>query len=217
MRQTNLQLLRDIYGSNYGTGFRDRVIDLLRAVINDQKVLFAGYANPYFDMLQDDDVSFAVPAEYGKQTMPLSKKTVLLEAKKLPFSDNSFDIVVAAHLLEFSRYSAEFLHEFARVLYGQGTLINLSLNKHLPKRKIRSSNNIFQMIENNHKFEIKKIIGLGNGLQIWPYDFDVNVSKYNVFLMNMLPMLSDMVLIRASKIEFAPISAFEPSYGIANG
>lgn len=119
MKQTNLQLLDEAYNTDKGIGLRDRAVRLLQSVISSRKVLFVGYVCPYLGALEDCNVLYAIPFEYDKQSLSLSGKTTLLETKKLPFPDEAFDVVISIHLLEFSRYSREFLYEFARILDKQ--------------------------------------------------------------------------------------------------
>lgn len=219
MRQMNLQQLDNVYKSRNGIYMRDCIINSLKEITDNRKVLFMGYARPYLDTLVNSDVFYVIPEQYEfeKNPMPLSKKTIRLEDGRLPFPAKSFDVIIPVHLLEFSRYAADFLNEISRILEDQGQMVSISFTKHTLPIKCRSVNELVELIEGNDNFEIYKITGMSLGLRVWPYDFKLNISKHSELLINALPFISDLVLIQTNKNELAPIEEFNPTYGIANG
>lgn len=217
MMRQNLQLLDSIYGSDKGLRMQGRIVHYLRNIIKEHKVLFVGYVQPYVEIFRNCDVYYVIPTEYNSQLIPLSKKNILVEGHKFPFPDKYFDVVVVAHLLEFSRYSVEFLKEFYRVLEGQGTIANISFNKCMRQKKCRSADKIIDLLMEDDKFRINKIVGIDREFSAWPYNFSLDVSKYNEFLLDIIPFLSDVVFINAVKVEPETIPLFVPNYGIANG
>lgn len=85
------------------------------------------------------------------------------------------------------------------------------------QKKCRSADKIIDLLMEDDKFRINKIVGIDREFSAWPYNFSLDVSKYNEFLLDIIPFLSDVVFINAVKVEPETIPLFVPNYGIANG
>ena len=95
----------------------------------DQLVMGLGYASPY---LNDDSrsVSFMV-ARAGVMHWPATGavRSSLVDELDLPLGDNSIDVALLVHALEFAESAEDLLQEVWRVLTPQGKLILVVPNR----------------------------------------------------------------------------------------
>lgn len=135
MRESATQL-EQFYASPLGGAARDMAARRLSALWPDlagRNVLGYGYAWPYLSPYEagTNRLVFAMPegqgaiAHAGKRGVA----TVLTQGQALPFSDSSFDRVLAVHAIEEAETTAATLAELYRVLAPEGHIVIICANR----------------------------------------------------------------------------------------
>jgi len=135
MRETATRL-EQFYASPLGAAARDMAARRLAALWPDlagQNVLGYGYAWPYLSRYEPETnrMVLAMPeaqgaiAHEGKRGI----STVLTQGRALPFSDSSFDRVLAIHAIEEAETTSATLAELHRVLAPEGRIVIICANR----------------------------------------------------------------------------------------
>ena len=135
MRETATQL-EQFYASPLGGAARDMAARRLASLWPDlagQNVLGYGYAWPYLAPYEPETnrMILAMPeaqgaiAHEGKRGI----STVLTQGQALPFSDASFDRVLAIHAIEEAETPSATLSELYRVLAPEGRIVIICANR----------------------------------------------------------------------------------------
>lgn len=135
MRETATQL-EQFYANPLGGAARDMAARRLASLWPDlagQNVLGYGYAWPYLARYEPETnrMILAMPeaqgaiAHEGKRGI----STVLTQGQALPFSDSSFDRILAIHAVEEEETPAATLAELHRVLAPEGRIVIISANR----------------------------------------------------------------------------------------
>ena len=135
MRETATRL-EQFYASPLGKAARDMASRRLASLWPDlagQNVLGFGYAWPYLAPYEagTNRLVLAMPqaqgaiAHQGKRGIA----TVLAHGQALPFSDSSFDRILAIHAIEESEATAATLAELYRVLAPEGRIVIICANR----------------------------------------------------------------------------------------
>lgn len=128
--------LRNFYASRLGRIARRMVSQRIRKfwpTIKGKNVLALGYSTPYvkFYRKESERLVALMPAEQG--ALAWSKKdpniAVLAEETLLPLADQSFDLALVIHGLEFTSYPREMIRELWRVLKDGGRLLLVVPNR----------------------------------------------------------------------------------------
>ncbi len=128
--------LEQFYASPLGGAARDMAARRLEALWPDlagRNVLGYGYAWPYLAPYEagTNRLVFAMPegqgaiAHVGKRGVA----TVLTQGRALPFSDSSFDRILAIHAVEEAETIAATLAELYRVLTPEGRIVVICANR----------------------------------------------------------------------------------------
>lgn len=128
--------LENFYESRLGLAARDmaaRRLSTLWPDLSGRNILGYGYAWPYLAPYEAtaNRVVLAMPASQGAIAHPGKRgiATVLTEGRALPFSDASFDNVLAIHAVEESETLFETLAELYRVLRPEGRIVIIAANR----------------------------------------------------------------------------------------
>jgi SAM-dependent methyltransferase len=101
--------------------------------LKNARVFGLGFATPYLGAIRSDaDVLGALmPAHQGVIRWPEgnANETVLVEAAELPLRDDSADLILLVHMLEWSGNAGELLRELWRVLAPNGRLLIVVPNR----------------------------------------------------------------------------------------
>ena len=135
MRETATQL-EQFYASPLGGAARDMAARRLASLWPDlagQNVLGYGYTWPYLARYEPETnrMILAMPeaqgaiAHEGKRGI----STVLTQGQALPFSDSSFDRILAIHAIEEEETTAATLAELHRVLAPEGRIVIICANR----------------------------------------------------------------------------------------
>ena len=136
MRWPEITTLRKFYGSRLGGLAQHYIAQALQPCsqkLGRHNVLGLGYAiphlSPFFD--KKNHVVAVTPAHEGGIHWPyhapcLSAMAVELE---LPFANNSMDLVIVAHALEYSEQPVHLMQEIWRVLAASGQVIVIVPNR----------------------------------------------------------------------------------------
>jgi SAM-dependent methyltransferase len=128
--------LEQFYASPLGVAARNmaaRRLDALWPDLAGRNVLGYGYAWPYLSPYEagTNRLVFAMPegqgaiAHAGKRGVA----TVLTQGRALPFSDSSFDRILAIHAVEEAETTAATLAELYRVLAPEGRIVVICANR----------------------------------------------------------------------------------------
>ena len=119
-------------------------------------------------------------------------------------------------MIEFTPYFREFIKDTLRVLKDDGTLVMIVANKGFQRMKCRSTSEIMSFILRCNLLKIKEIVGVSCCLKIWPYEFHWRVSRYNYFLLPLMPFWADVTVVKLKKTELEVVSTFVEDYGVVN-
>ncbi len=101
--------------------------------VSGRRVLALGYATPFITpfLSEAERVVALMPAAQGVVRWPRegANLAALADECELPVPDAMFDLVVAAHLLEYTGESARLLREIWRILAPQGRLLLIVPNR----------------------------------------------------------------------------------------
>ncbi|MDR2794189.1 MAG: class I SAM-dependent methyltransferase [Holosporaceae bacterium] len=230
MESTNISLLNVFY--KIGSEGNKLEADLIKLINNSienkkSKTLAIGFHGNFLDSICLDNLYYAIPHCYPMQRWPKIRpfRTVAVSETALPFLPDTWDCILAIHLMEFSTSSRQFLQEAFRTMKTGGKLIVISVNKKIVNffqnnRKIfsrvkRSPNDIVEMIR-QESFVVTNIFGVSKQFRFWPYNFSYNMDWYGEILMNNFPLLADIVIIAAEKRRESPepIKSLEAQYEI---
>ena len=135
MRETATRL-ETFYATRLGGAARDMTSRRLRALwpdLSGNDVLGFGYAWPFLKPYEAtaNRVVMAMPDGQGAIAHPGKRgvATILCEGRSLPFSDASFDNILAVHALEESETTKETLAELYRVLRPEGRIVVIAANR----------------------------------------------------------------------------------------
>jgi SAM-dependent methyltransferase len=129
----NVVDLQSFYASPLGKATHRFVAAKLMTSLNltaDRRVMGLGFASPYLDPSQHH-MAFMM-ARRGVVHWPLSGlvQSALVDEYDLPLPDNSIDLAVIIHGLEFTDEPLEVLEEIWRVLAPQGQVVVVVPNRH---------------------------------------------------------------------------------------
>lgn len=98
-----------------------------------QKVLLLGFVSPYVHLWEKEcSVVMAYPSWMGAVPWPESglNQSVLVHEDALPFADETFDLIVVAHVFEHTFHEDALMQELSRVLKSeQGRIVVLTANR----------------------------------------------------------------------------------------
>lgn len=122
--------LIEFYRSPLGRIARTLVRDPVQSLagnVEGQRVLGLGFASPYLRALLTpaERVAVLMPARQGASAWPREgpSSTVLADPLEMPFTDSSFDLIVAVHALEHAADAEEQMRELWRVAAPNARLI----------------------------------------------------------------------------------------------
>lgn len=124
------RLTEEMYESNREYGFADkiRIKKIVEIVGNNNKILDVGCYRGFLSKLLLDNGNEVFGIDIAKKALIQARKLGIktqyadLE-KKIPFVSNSFDLVVAAEIIEHIKDTDNFLSEIKRVLRPNGYLV----------------------------------------------------------------------------------------------
>jgi SAM-dependent methyltransferase len=135
MRETATRL-EQFYASPLGGAARDMAARRLTSLWPDlagKNVLGYGYAWPYLAGYEPEAnrMILAMPESQGAIAHEGKRgiSTVLTEGRALPFSDSSFDRILAIHAIEEEDTVAATLAEFHRILVPEGRIVIICANR----------------------------------------------------------------------------------------
>ena len=135
MRETATQL-EQFYASPLGAAARDMAARRLSSLWPDlagSNVLGYGYAWPYLAPYEAGTNRLVLAMPEGQGAIAHQGKrgiaTVLTQGQALPFSDASFDRILAIHAIEESETTAATLAELYRVLSPEGRIVIICANR----------------------------------------------------------------------------------------
>jgi len=128
--------LRSFYAGPLGAVASRLISRVLRDLwpdVTGRRILALGYATPFLGpfVSEAERVIAMMPAAQGVARWPREggNLAALADERELPVPDASFDLVVAAHLLENSGESPRLLREIWRILAPQGRLLLIVPNR----------------------------------------------------------------------------------------
>jgi len=135
MRETATRL-EHFYASPLGLAARDmaaRRLTTLWPDLSGSNVLGYGYAWPYLAPYEASTNRLVLAMPEGQGAIAHQGKrgiaTVLTKGRALPFSDSTFDHVLAIHAIEEAERTAETLAELYRVLAPEGRIVVICANR----------------------------------------------------------------------------------------
>lgn len=233
MKCTIISFLDNFYRTEFGRSF---VSKISRQLVDDSdifhnRVLAIGFCNPYLNEIDNDNLYCAIPKLYPLYRWPKVRpfKTIAVDEKSLPFLPSTWEVIVVIHFAEL--YDSDInnvIKEIRRVLKANGTLIIVMINKYsfifnsiFSKSNIQRKNikyGINDIVDNliNHKIDIINIIGINSNFSLWPHSFNYVINKYIDSISLNFPMIADIAIIKAKKLEFSPeiVEELTPQYEI---
>lgn len=197
--------VRDFYNSETGTKVQMKICSKLNELLQFQKTLLLGYGAGYLDALTACDLFYAIPQGYEFFRWPKLRpfRTVVVNECKLPFIPAAFDAILSVHLCEFCHNLDKVLNEFARILNSHGKLVVIMFNRYHGEGS--QMDKLIKILAEHDSFVISKMFGINDGLQIWPYNFQLNLAGSSQFFLNMFPLISDIIVLLAEKRELASV------------
>lgn len=135
MRETATRL-EQFYASPMGSAARDMASRRLRSLwpdLSGSNVLGYGYTWPYLAPYENGTNRLILAMPEGQGAIAHEGKrgvaTVLTQGRALPFSDATFDRVLAIHAIEESETTAATLSELYRVLAPEGRIVIICANR----------------------------------------------------------------------------------------
>jgi len=135
MRATATRL-ESFYATRLGQAARDMAARRLQTVwpdLSGKNVLGFGYGWPYLQPYEAtaNRVVLAMPDEQGAIAHPGKRgvATLLCEERALPFSDASFDNILAIHAIEDASSARVLLSELYRVCRPEGRIVVIAANR----------------------------------------------------------------------------------------
>jgi SAM-dependent methyltransferase len=227
MKQINFDFLTEFYDSEASRRIAGEISARLRGILRNKRVLAIGFCGDFLDALEAGELYYALPRShevlYCPAVSPL--KTIIFEENVLPFASNSWDAVVLVHHAEFHSKNPAFFNELYRVLRNDGNLVIIAMNKS-PAKSFGKKHGISGTVKLTPKdiidsatgasFDIRRIFGVNQRFNFWPYRFSYNLNRYNEMLINFYPFFSDVVVLVAGKGGPVPqlLTPLEKQYGM---
>ena len=217
MERSVLSHLKGFYDSAPGLNIAKKIIDCLEPKTHHGQALIMGFGNRFLDKLPEENLLYAIPEGYEIIRWPKLRpfRTVVVDEQKLPFAPECFDVVIAAHVLEYNHHPGAFLKEVSRILKKDGNLVVVSINKQclvMDTKSVRYSLNDQLTFLNAHNFQLRQICYINNQLHM--YDCS-DIFKY-IFLRS-ISFLFNVVILDVIKKSNAPelVVNFQEKYGMA--
>jgi len=135
MRETATRL-ETFYATPLGLAARDMASRRLASLwpdLSGKNVLGYGYCQPYLSPYapRTNRLVYAMPSGQGAiaHTGKRGVSTVLTEGRALPFSDATFDYILAVHAAEEAETLPQTLKELHRVLMPEGRIVIIAANR----------------------------------------------------------------------------------------
>ncbi|MDR3156186.1 MAG: class I SAM-dependent methyltransferase [Holosporaceae bacterium] len=181
--------------------------------VTNENVLVMGFGRKYLEALGIENAYYAIPNGYPIEHWPSIRpfRTVVVDEKSMPFQPNTWDIVIVIHFMEFGGNNPFFLQELRRIIKNGGKLMIIAANKNsvFPKKcairniKVSVGGIVSSLL--SASFEATNVFGVNDRFGFWPYSFSYHLNKYSEVLMDIFPLLSNIVVIIAEKVELAGV------------
>ncbi|MDR1561067.1 MAG: hypothetical protein LBS23_01795 [Holosporaceae bacterium] len=211
MNEVRNKIISNFYKSNANLKIVSEISCKLRDLLFNKKILAIGFCENFLNLLEADELYYAVPESYELVRWPEIKPFASEKVDKhlISLRPCMWDVVMIIHYMEFSGKNLYLLSEISRILKNDGKLIVISVNKNnlnLLKNKSETKDVKFSLKEIisfivNSSFSIKNILGINKKFKFWPYSVSYNLNRYNEILVNFYPLLSDVAMIIADKTE----------------
>lgn len=212
-----LEALQNFYETIDGADLQRKISNPLRESLSNRKTLIIGYGGEFLDLLDNDNLFFAIisgqPVQHWPKVRPF--KTIITDEDRFPFAPCSWDAIIVIHHAEYSSKIIKFLFELDRILKKNGRLIMIMSNGITHKKEKHSARKISYILS-QMDFSITKIIGSSKKLHFWPYEFVYKIGALGQYWINIFPIFSDVIVINAKKMEgcASMIGFLKEQYGV---
>jgi len=166
------------------------------------RTLFIGFGGDILDLTDNGRLYYAVPFVYQAVRWPKIRpfKTVIVNQEALPFANETFEVIIVNHYLEFFHKNSKFLDEVSRVLKKDGKLLVVAFNDRSFDKPMRSLKNIIKEVTES-AFHLSNIHGINKKAKFLSYDF--NCDQYNEILIGLFGLLADVAIMVFDRKELA--------------
>ncbi|MDR1334961.1 MAG: class I SAM-dependent methyltransferase [Holosporaceae bacterium] len=211
----SISSLTEFYEKDMGQELVKQLADLLSSTLNiaNENVLVIGFGREYLESLRIKNVYYAIPNGYPVGHWPRIRpfRTIVIDEKSMPFQPHVWDVVMVIHFMEFCENNTFFLEELQRIIRNKGRLIIVAANKNsiFPKkyaiRNIKISVGDMLSLLDNASFEATNIFGINDKFKFWPNSFSHHLNKCSEVIVDIFPLISNIVVIMAEKMKLADI------------